>query len=411
MCAPSLKQILIMAAALLLAGIVACARPNANVVLILMDDLGWADLGLTGSTYHETPNLDALAKKGVFFNNAYAVNPVCSPTRASILTGKYPSRFGLTNHSGTSGPEGKGYKLIPPTATGNMPLGDLTLAEALQEAGYATAHIGKWHLQAHYNTSRDHYPEANGFDLNIAGHRMGQPGSYHFPYTSERHPGTNVPDMTDGGEGDYLTDALTDKAIRFIESSRDKPFFLNLWYYTVHTPIQPRQDKLEKYRGKAAANGLGMDMGGAVREHGSYSKTRQDNAAYAAMVESMDENIGRILGTLERLDLDKETLVVFFSDNGGLSTGRGPHMPTSCVPLRAGKAWVYEGGIRVPMIVRLPGSTKAGLVVEEPVASTDLYPTILELAGLPPRPEQHVDGRSLAALAGGKKNRAGEEVQ
>jgi arylsulfatase A len=184
-----------------------------NVIMCLIDDLGWADLGVTGSAYYETPNVDALAKEGVFFSNAYAANPVCSPTRASILTGKYPSRFGMTNYGGGSGPKGPDYKLTPPEAVGYMPLEDLTLAEALSEAGYTTAHIGKWHLAPHPAHDRTHYPENNGFDSNSAGHTKGQPGSYYYPYKSERHPDTNTPDMEDGKEGDYLTDKLTDRAV------------------------------------------------------------------------------------------------------------------------------------------------------------------------------------------------------
>jgi arylsulfatase A-like enzyme len=381
------------------------AMDKPNVILFLIDDLGWADLGVTGSTFYETPHIDALAKEGVFFSNAYAANPVCSPTRASILTGKYPSRIGLSNHSGYPGPKGPKYKLTVPEVVGHIPLEDVSLAETLKEAGYKTGHIGKWHLQAHHmNRERTYFPEANGFDLNIAGHRMGQPGSYYFPYTSEQHPDTNVPDMEDGKDGDYLTDALTDKAIRFIEENRGGPFFLNLWYYTVHTPINPNKAKLDKYRKKATALGLDKTRQEAVADHQSFSHRYQDNPNYACMVESMDENIGRILNTLTALDLEKDTLVLFMSDNGGLSTGTGPNSPTSCFPLRAGKAWVYEGGIRVPLIIKLPGKTKAGLKVDEPVVSTDLYPTILELAGLPLRPEQHVDGVSLKPLAAGEKD-------
>jgi len=396
-----------------LAGVAVAREPQAkpNVVFFLIDDLGWADLGVTGSTYYETPNVDALAKEGVFFSNAYAANPVCSPTRASIMLGKYPSRIGLTNHSGSSGARGEKYELNPPAVVGNVPLEDTTLAEALKEAGYTTAHFGKWHLQTHNEEGRTYYPEANGFDINVAGHKMGQPGSYYFPYTSERNPSTNVPDMEDGKEGDYLTDALTDKAVQFIESNCDKPFFLNMWYYTVHTPINPRKDKLDKYRKKAVAMGLDATRRDAVPDHQSFSHAHQDNPDYACMVESMDENVGRILNTLRRLKLDNDTIVIFFSDNGGLSTGSGPTAPTSSFPLRAGKAWVYEGGIRVPLIIRFPnignvlggGSASfQGVEIKEPVISTDLYPTILDLAGLPLRPEQHVDGLSLKSLMTGK---------
>lgn len=371
------------------------------MVLFLIDDLGWNDIERTGSTFHETPRLNQLAAEGAFFPAAYAASPVCSPTRASVLTGKYPSRFGLTNHSGSSGPKGPDYPLNPPAVSGHMPLEDVTLAEALKEAGYQTAHVGKWHLQAHNDTSEDHFPREYGFDLNIAGHRMGQPGSYYYPYESEQHPWTNVPDMEDGEPGDYLTDALTDKAIDFIEANQDQPFFLNLWYYTVHTPIHPRKDKLEAYRQKAKRQGLDTDRPEPVPVWDSQSRARQDDPSYAAMVESMDENIGRILDALARLDLENETIVIFTSDNGGLSTGASGNAPTSLLPLRAGKAWVYEGGIRVPLIVRLPGKVKAGRTIEEPVVTTDIYPTILELAGLPLRPDQHLDGRSLAGLLSG----------
>ncbi len=379
----------------------AAASAKPNVVLFLIDDLGWNDIERTGSTFYETPRLNQLAAEGAFFPAAYAASPVCSPTRASVLTGKYPSRFGLTNHSGSSGPKGPDYPLNPPAVSGNMPLEDVTLAEALKEAGYQTAHVGKWHLQAHNDTSEDYFPREYGFDLNIAGHRMGQPGSYDYPYESEQHPGTNVPDMEDGEPGDYLTDALTDKAIDFIEANQDQPFFLNMWYYTVHTPIIPRKDKLEAYRQKAERLGLDTDRPEPVPVWDSQSRARQDDPRYAAMVESMDENIGRILDALARLDLENETIVIFTSDNGGLSTGASGNAPTSLLPLRAGKAWVYEGGIRVPLLVRLPGKVKASRTIEEPVITTDIYPTILELAGLPLRPDQHLDGRSLAGLLSG----------
>ena len=390
------------------AGFTERQSPQPNVVLILIDDLGWADLGVTGSTFYETRHVDALAREGVFFRNAYAASPVCSPTRASILTGKYPSRIGVSDHSGSQGPWGPGYKLVPPPVVGHVPPEDTALAEALKEVGYTTAHIGKWHLQRHNEQGRAHYPEVNGFDINIAGGRVGAPGSYYFPYTNETNPQIKVDDLEDGKDGDYLTDVLTDKAIAFIEANRDKPFFLNMWYYTVHTPIDPRKDKLDKYRKKAAAMELKQRDGIPVYQ--SLSHAQQDNHAYACMVESMDENVGRILDTLKRLKLEEDTIVIFFSDNGGLSTGAHPTMPTSCFPLRAGKAWLYEGGIRVPLIIRLPGKVKAGLTVDEPVVSTDLYPTILDLLGLPLCPEQHVDGVSLKALASGDQESLDREA-
>jgi arylsulfatase A-like enzyme len=408
-----MRSILLLACSLLLLTTGTFAgnkNTNPNVILILIDDLGWKDLGCMGSTYYETPNIDALAKKGVLFTNAYAANPVCSPTRASILTGKYPSRIGITNHSGSPGPVGENYHLTPPELVGNMPLEDHTLAEELKETGYVTAHIGKWHLAKHTETDRRNYPENNGFDINIAGHKMGQPGSYYFPYKSEQHPGTNVPDMEDGKEGDYLTDAFTDRAIDFIQSNQGRPFFLNMWYHTVHTPIQPRQDKLAKYQQKARGLGLDKTADEAVQEYQSWSHAHQDNADYACMVESMDENIGRIMKTLKRLNLEKETIVVFFSDNGGLSTGKGPKSPTSNFPLRAGKAWVYEGGIREPLIIKWSGIAEKGSQIHEPVISTDLYPTILDMIGISLRPQQHMDGISLKPLIAGESGHLEREA-
>ncbi|MEN9469293.1 MAG: Arylsulfatase [Verrucomicrobiota bacterium] len=370
-----------------------------NVVLILVDDLGWADLGCYGSTFHETPNLDALAKRGALFTDAYAASPVCSPTRASILSGKYPSRIGMSFLAGVSGPSGPSYKLIPPKVTGNIAPEDTTLAEALREHGYATAHIGKWHLQGHGEKGNAQFPEKHGFDMNIAGQEAGQPGSYHFPYKSQEQPHTDVRDMADGKEGDYLTDALTTKAIQFIADSADRPFFLNLWYYTVHTPIEPRKDKLEKYTAKVKT--LDQTTLPPISEHQSLSRSVQNNPAYAAMVESLDENVGRLVDSLRSRGLEYNTIIVFTSDNGGLSTGPKATMPTCNLPLRAGKAWLYEGGIREPLLVSYPTAIKPGLRLTELVVSTDIFPTVLGLAGLPLLPNQHLDGVNLAPLLEG----------
>ena len=379
-----------------------------NVILFLVDDLGYTDLSFTGSTFYETPNLDALAKRGVFFDNAYAANPVCSPTRASVLTGKYPSRIGLTNHSGSSGARGPKYLLEPPAVKGNMPAKDITLAEAFKKHGYATAHVGKWHLQAHHQKGTEHYPENHGFDLNVAGHKMGQPGSFLFPYKSKQNPSTNVPGLGDGKSGDYLTDVLTDQAIDFIEKKKDNPFFLNFWFYTVHTPLGAKHEKLKKYQQKAKTMGLDKKGSPGIPIHQSFADSRQDNPTYAAMVESLDENIGRVLATLDRLKLRDNTILLFFSDNGGLSTGGSQSSVTSILPNKAGKAWVYEGGIRVPLIMDYPGLTQSGRTISEPVISNDFYPTLLDLAGLPLEPKQHVDGLSLKPLL--KKQRLGREA-
>lgn len=381
-----------------------------NVILFLIDDLGWSDLSLTGSKFHETPNVDRLAKEGAFFSDAYAASSVCSPTRASILTGKYPSRIKMTYISGTSGPKGPGYRLNPPKIVGNINPKDITLAEALRAHKYKTVHIGKWHLQNHTDKGKTHYPEKHGFDINIAGFRMGQPGAYYFPYKSERHPNTNVPGLEDGKEGDYLTDALTDQAIQFIRKNKAQPFFLNFWYYTVHTPIQAKKEKLKKYTEKARRLGLDTKTNKGIPVWQSRARSEQSSPAYACMVESMDENIGRILETIKQENLENDTLIIFFSDNGGLSTGSSGNMPTSCLPLRAGKSWLYEGGIRVPLMLRMPGKIKAGLRIKEPVISTDLYPTILDLLNLPAMPTQHRDGRSLRPLLNGKKEKMDREA-
>ena len=381
-----------------------------NVILFLVDDLGYTDLSFTGSNFYETPNLDALANQGVFFDNAYSANPVCSPTRASVLTGKYPSRIGLTNHSGSSGARGPKYILEPPAVKGNMPANDLTLAEAFKKNGYTTAHVGKWHLQAHHQHGTEHYPENHGFDLNVAGHKMGQPGSFLFPYKSKQHPSTNVPGLEDGKPGDYLTDILTDHAINFIEKEKDNPFFLNFWFYTVHTPLGAKPEKLKKYQQKAKAMGLDKKGTPGIPVHQSFADSRQDNPTYAAMVESLDENIGRVLATLDRLNLRNNTILLFFSDNGGLSTGSSQSSVTSILPNKAGKAWVYEGGIRVPLIMDFPGLTKNGRTISEPVISNDFYPTLLDLAGLPLEPNQHLDGLSLKPLLKKENQKLGREA-
>ena len=365
------------------------AKPN--VVLFLVDDLGWSDLCRNGSTFYETPNIDQLAAEGAFFTDAYAASPVCSPTRASILTGKYPSRIALTNHSGVQGPRGAGFPLIAPEIVGNMPLDDTTLAEVLQLSGYTTGHFGKWHLQSHHEAGRAHYPEANGFNHNVAGHKAGHPNSFYFPYQGKRHPVYDVPDLTDGEEGDYLTDVLTDKVIEFIDANKDRPFFVNFWFYTVHTPIQGRKDKVEKYRNKAKK--LGLDPASRptlIKDYQSHTMARQEDPHYAAMVESLDENVGRVLSRLKELGLDEDTIVVFLSDNGGLSTGAGKSYPTSNLPLRAGKGWIYEGGIRTPLIIKYPRSIEAA-ELRGTGHQSDIFPTILDLIGEPLMPEQHVD--------------------
>jgi arylsulfatase A-like enzyme len=355
-----------------------------NVVFILADDLGWADLGCYGSTFYETPNLDRLASQSVRFTQAYAACPVCSPTRASILTGKYPARLRLTDWL-PGRPDGPTLRLRRPAFTKHLALEEVTLAEALRDARYATGIVGKWHLGG-----PAFYPEKQGFDVNVAGCELGHPPSYFSPY--------KIPNLKDGPEGEYLTDRMTEEAVRFIEHHRDRPFFLYLSHYAVHMPKEAKANLAEQFKAKADA--LPPPAGPKFRPEGKHEDRRvQDDHVYAAMVKSLDEGVGRVLQKLTALGLDDRTIVIFFSDNGGLSTAEGS--PTSNAPLRAGKGWLYEGGIREPLMVRWPGVTRAGRVIDQPVISTDFYPTILAMTGQPPRPDQHVDGISFAPLLKG----------
>ncbi len=375
------------AAAVGLGGSAFGAKPKQpNIVFFLVDDLGWADLACYGSTFHETPNLDKLAASGMRFTDAYTSCPVCSPTRASIMTGKYPARLNITDWIPGQNP--KGTKLLGPQDKHELPLEEVTIAEALKQQGYATFFAGKWHLG-----DTGYFPENQGFDVNKGGHHKGSPpGGYYTPYKN--------PKLTDGPEGEYLPDRLTDESIRFLETRGDDPFLLYLAFYTVHTPIQACKRHLDKFKAKADALPRAKKRR-FVREHDGQNRQVQDNPAYASMVYAMDENIGRLLDKLDELGLSDDTIIVFTSDNGGLSTLRGKSGPTSNVPLRAGKGWCYEGGIRAPLIVRAPGTSTPGSTCDVPVTSTDFYPTLLELAGLSPMPDQHADGLSLAPLLAG----------
>lgn len=350
-----------------------------NIVFILADDLGWADLSCYGSTFYETPNLDKLAAQGMRFTDAYAACSVCSPTRASIMTGKYPARLHLTDYFGAPPP--RNQKLVTPEIQQFLPLEEFTVAEALKEGGYKTGFIGKWHL----GDEPKYYPDQQGFDVNIAGCGKGHPKTYFSPY--------RIPMLEDGPQGEYLTHRLTDEALKFIEQSKDKPFFLYLSHYAVHTPIQAEAALVEKYKLKAEKLPPGKPG-------------QQRNPEYAAMVEGIDQGIGRIMEKLKSLGLEENTVILFTSDNGGLAELRnlqgnpGP-WPTSNLPLRAGKGWPYEGGVREPLLVKWPGVVKPGSVANAPVISTDYYPTLLQIAGLPPRPEQHCDGQSIVPVLQG----------
>ncbi len=387
--------------------LLSCSGPGEipgkpNFVFILVDDLGWADLGCYGSTFHETPNIDALASDALRFTNAYAACPVCSPTRVSIMTGKYPARTGVTDwiagrqsHAGAQPCD----KLLPRDFELEMKLEEVTIAEALREAGYRTFFAGKWHM----GEDSAYWPVHQGFEINKGGWSAGSPkGGYFSPYTNPR--------LESGPEGECLTDRLTDESIRFLEEHSDEPFLLYLSFYTVHTPLQGKPELVAKYEGKI--DSLGLDRGSmettdrdwirVAPPKGRFSeRVEQGHAVYASMIETLDTNVGRLMHRLRDLGLEENTIVIFMSDNGGLATAEGS--PTSNLPLRAGKGWLYEGGIREPMFIKWPGSGSEGKVCHLPVTSTDFYPTILEMAGLDLRPEQHMDGVSLAAVLTGQE--------
>jgi arylsulfatase A-like enzyme len=365
-------------------------RPN--IIFILIDDMGWRDLGCYGSSFYETPNLDRLASESMQFTNAYAACPVCSPTRASIMSGRYPAGVGVTNFIGghTAG------RLIDAPYIDHLPLEEVSLARALKQNGYATWHVGKWHLGG-----PDYYPEQHGFEQNVAGCGWGMVQNGYFS------PWGN-PKLDDGPEGEYLTDRLTDEAIRLIEKRDHRPFFLNLWYYSVHIPIQAKEERIERYRAKAKE--LGLDQAKTFEE-GEHFPCRhksdrhivrrliQSDPAYAAMIDSLDENIGRLLTAVRDAGLADDTIVIFTSDNGGLATAEGS--PTCNAPLSEGKGWMYEGGTREPLLVRWPGVVEPASTCDTPVTSPDFYPTLLDAAGLDPMPEQHRDGVSFAPLLRG----------
>ncbi len=363
-----------------------------NIVFILVDDLGWADVKCNfPESFYDTPNIDKLAESGVRFVNAYSANPVCSPTRAAIMTGKHPNRVNITDW--IPGDDPKTRPLLGPQDDDKLALKEITIAEKLKEKGYKTGFIGKWHLGG-----EGFYPENQGFDINIGGHDKGSPpGGYYSPY--------NNPKLKDGPEGEYLTDRLTNESIQFITENRGNPFFLYLAFYTVHTPIQAAKKHIEKYEAKRAK--LGIDEIPHKQEGEGWTKLVQENADYASMVAAMDENVGRIINELKNLGLDKNTWVIFTSDNGGLSTLRRKNAPTSNNPLRAGKGWCYEGGIRVPLIIAGPGITEPGRIEKQPSVSMDFFPTILSMAGI--RHEKN-DGENLLPVLTERKQIARDEI-
>lgn len=375
----------------------AADRPNSsaadrpNVVFILVDDLGYMDIGANNpETFYETPHIDRLSSMGMRFTDGYAANPVCSPTRYSIMTGRYPSRVDATNFFAGR----RSGRFAPAPLNDRMPLNEITLAEALKEHGYRTFFAGKWHL----GPTAKYWPAQQGFDINQGGHAAGGPfraGKYFSPYGNPR--------LEDGPQGEHLPARLAEETSQFIRHSKGEPFLAYLAFYSVHTPLMAPDALVDKYRAKAKRLGLtdqpefaGEEQVWPDAQRPRRVRVLQNHAIYAAMVESMDRAVGRVLDTLDELGLMDETIICLTSDNGGLSTSEGS--PTSNLPLRGGKGWLYEGGIREPFLVYAPGVTEPGSTCDVPVITTDFYPTLVSLTGCEPRPQQHTDGRDLSPL-------------
>lgn len=361
---------------------------HPNVLFILVDDMGYGDLGCTGSQLYETPNIDRLANEGVAFSSAYAACPVSSPSRAAIITGKYPARINLTDYipgNQAYGPH-KNQRMSSLPFNLHLNSAETGIGEAFRSNGYSTFFAGKWHL----GEDAEYYPTQFGFDENKGGNRTGQPaGGYFSPYKN--------PQLSDGADGEYLTDRLTDEVINFIRKPKEKPFFAYLSYYTVHLPLQAKPEKIAKYKRKLEQ----MQFSGPefVKNGKTFHKQYQNIPAFAAMVESLDENVGRLMQTLKELGLDENTIVVFTSDNGGMATSnQTDNIPTCNLPLRTGKGYLYEGGIRVPLFIRWTGQIPVAGKCTNPVTGTDFYPTLLDLCRLPLLPEQHKDGISIKPL-------------
>lgn len=387
-----IRRLILACCLLLLANSASAAEQPLNFVLVLVDDLGWTDLGCQGSEYYETPHIDRLAAEGMRFTDGYAACAVCSPTRAAVQTGRYPGRLFVTDwirarFQGGAIPADKvnpclrptsewrgGKVLCPPNALW-MESSEVTIAEALKPAGYASCYIGKWHLGPD-----DWYPTEQGYDFNFGGCDYGQPPSYFDPFNQPQSKHemlrAGIPGLPGREQGAYLSDREADEAVAFIHQHQDKPFFLQLANYAVHTPIQAKADVTAKYEAKP--------------------KTGHKNAKYAAMVESVDDAVGRVVKTLAELGLTERTVIIFTSDNGGLLG------PTNNAPLRSGKGYAYEGGIRVPWIVKWPGVVKPGGTSDTPITSVDIFPTIVKAAGQPAPADREIDGLDLRPVLSGQ---------
>ena len=363
-----LRHLLLSALSFLLGAPLTAADTPPNIIVVLVDDMGWTDLGCQGSKYYETPNIDQLAKDGMRFTQAYSACTVCSPTRAAMLTGKAPARLHLTDWIAGHKPENP--RLLIPDWTMQLQLEEETIAERLKTRGYATASIGKWHLGG-----EGFYPTKHGFDVNIGGTHAGSPPSYFSPY--------KIATLPDGPKDEFLTDRLTEETIQFIEKNKAKPFFVYLPHYAVHTPIMGKPDVVAKYQAKKAVGG-------------------HSNPVYAALVESVDDGVGRMRAKLNELQLTENTLFIFTSDNGGLSHLVRPEGwsrgPTDNSPARLGKGSAHEGGVHIPLIVSWPGKVKPGSTCDVPVITYDHVPTLLEATQIPLKEGQIVDGESLMPL-------------
>jgi len=400
-----MKRRRFMQAAMAASVVPALAKPARvpNIILFYVDDLGWMDLGVQGSKFYETPNMDRLAKEGVRYTQGYTPHPRCLPARYGVITGRFPARGGV--------PGGKGH--LQPT--------DRTMAHALSDGGYKTCFAGKWHLTGPHGEKNQ--PQNMGFDVNIAAGAAGAPTNYFYPYrkkeTSKLKKGWEIGldkeyihGMEDGKDGDYITESMTEKCTDWMEENKDNPFFLYLSHYGVHTPFQAPERLVKKYEKKLKRMKFEGPEFLAVEKGGVGDELRhQNNAVYAAMIESVDESLGRVFETLEKLGLADHTIIAFTADNGGLSNrgavdGKvsGRPLATSNLPLRTGKGWLYEGGIREAFIVKWPGVTKPGFVNEtDVVVGSDLFPTFLDMAGLPLEPQNHNDGISIVSSLKGQK--------
>jgi arylsulfatase A-like enzyme len=372
----------------MVSGSMVFGQDRSNVILFIVDDLGYYDISLTGSMLYETPHIDKLAESSARFINAYVSHPRCVPSRYSIQTGKFPARAQI--------PGGKGQ----------MKLSELTIGEAFSEAGYTTFFAGKWHL----GNKVERWPQNQGYDINIGGCSAGAPVSYYFPYNVDKDKSNKgkhreIIGLDDGVDGEYLSDYLTRKTVDFIQENAGHPFFAVLSHYGVHTPLQAKNEILDKYTLKL--EGMEFSGPGYIAKDGT-TKMHQDDAVYAAMIESIDESLGTLIKTLAKLEILEETIVIFTSDHGGLSNrgvNNNRRLATSNLPLRAGKGHVYEGGIKVPFYIYWPQGIKEGFETDQVTVNTDIYPTLLDLANIPMKEEQHLDGLSLLPALNRQKSR------